>query len=55
VDEKTPTGSHIEPKGVQSSSETPEGGSEIRCRPKFWRVVVATTTVSYKNMDDFLA
>ena len=34
-----------EPKCVQSSSEALKEGSQIGCRPKFWRVVVATRTL----------
>ena len=41
----TPTGSWSEPEGVQLSIETLKGGSEIGCNPKFWRVVVAATTL----------
>ena len=30
---------------AQPSSETLKGGSQIGCRPKFWRLVVAATTL----------
>ena len=45
VDVRTHASSRSEPECVQSSSETLKGGSEIGCRPKFWRVVVAATTL----------
>jgi len=44
VDEKTHTSSQSELECVYSSSETLKGGFKIGCRPKFWRVVIATTT-----------
>ena len=42
-DVKTHTSLQSEHKCVQSSSETLQGRLRNWCRPKFWRVIVATT------------
>ena len=46
VSVKAHMSSLIEPECMQPWSKTLKGGSKIGCRPKFWRVVVTTTTLA---------